>query len=40
MGADDAPEDGAVEVDAGEGAGEAVGGGGVAEVGDGGEHPV
>lgn len=40
VGADDAPEDGAVEVHAGDGAGEAVDGRGVAEGGDVGEHPV
>lgn len=38
--ADDAPEDGAVEVDAGDGAGEAVEGGGGAESLDVDEHPV
>ena len=38
--ADDAPEDGAVEVHAGDGAGEAVDCVGGAEVGDVGEHPV
>ena len=36
----DAPEDAAVEVDAGDGAGEAVDGVGVADGGDVGEHPV
>lgn len=39
-GADDTPEDGAVEVDARDGAVEAVDGGGGAEAGDVGEHPV
>ena len=38
--ADDAPEDAAVEVYTGEGAGEAVDGFGRADVGDVGEHPV
>lgn len=38
--AHDAPEDGAVEVHAGDGAGEAVDGGRGADVGDVGEHPV
>lgn len=39
-GPDDAPEDGAVEVDAGDGAGEAVDGLGGADAPDVGEHPV
>lgn len=39
-GADDAPEDAAVEVHAGDGAGEAVDGGGRAYAADVGEHPV
>ena len=38
--ADYAPEDGAVEVDAGDGADQAVDGFGGADVGDVGEHPV